>query len=81
MRTGEEKALVQAVFEMPDGAKALLDELGVEVEDGLIALTREVSAAGRSVSHTASCTVPRAAPVASGSLGRPLTSRLPGSAR
>lgn len=60
VRTGEEKALVQAVFEMPEGAKALLGDLGVEAEEGLVALTREVSAAGRSVSRINGQVVPTA---------------------
>jgi DNA repair protein RecN (Recombination protein N) len=58
VRTGEDKAVVQAVFDMPEGARPLLDELGVDTGDGLVALTREVSAAGRSVSRINGQVVP-----------------------
>lgn len=58
VRTGEERAVVQALFDMPEGAKALLDEMGVESDEGIIALTREVSAAGRSVSRINGQVVP-----------------------
>jgi len=51
VRTGADKAVVQAAFDMPEGAEALLGELGVEAEDGMIVLTRELSANGRSVSR------------------------------
>ena len=60
VRTGEDKAVVQAVFDMPEGAKALLGELGVDADDGLIALTREVTASGRSVSRINGQVVPTA---------------------
>lgn len=58
VRTGEDKAVVQAVFDMPEAARPLLDELGVDTGDGLVALTREVSAAGRSVSRINGQVVP-----------------------
>ena len=51
VRSGEEKAVVQAVFDMPEHVAPLLQELGVESGDGLVALTREVTSAGRSLSR------------------------------
>ena len=44
VRTGEDRAVVQALFDMPDGAKELLDEMGVDSDEGMIALTRSVVA-------------------------------------
>lgn len=49
VRTGADKAVVQAVFDMPLGALAVLDGAGLEAEDDIITLTREVGASGRSV--------------------------------
>lgn len=49
VRTGTDRATVEGVFEVePDHALiALLDERGVEVDDGLIVLKREIVASGR----------------------------------
>ncbi|MEX2177963.1 MAG: DNA repair protein RecN [Gemmatimonadaceae bacterium] len=50
VRTGAERATVEGVFD-PGGNAELLDALdhrGIEVEDGLVVLKREVTAAGRS---------------------------------
>ena len=49
VRTGDDRLLVEGVFSINDGGKLgrLLDELGIESDDGLV-LRREVSAAGRS---------------------------------
>ncbi len=60
VRTGEEKAVVQALFDMPEGAAALLEEAGVEPEDDVLSLVREVSASGRSVSRINGQAVPTA---------------------
>jgi DNA repair protein RecN (Recombination protein N) len=49
VRAGADRALVEAVFDvsMHDGVKARIEELGIETEDGLLILRREVAAAGR----------------------------------
>ncbi|MHB1224684.1 MAG: DNA repair protein RecN [Gemmatimonadaceae bacterium] len=49
VRTGTDRATVEGVFEVaPDHAIiALLDERGVEVDDGLLVLRREIAASGR----------------------------------
>ena len=53
IRAGADKLRVNAVFELPDDPelRALLDELGVEPEEGLLYLSREVQAGGRSVAR------------------------------
>jgi DNA repair protein RecN (Recombination protein N) len=53
IRAGAEKLRVNAVFELPNDAelRALLDELGVEPEEGLLYLSREVQAGGRSIAR------------------------------
>ncbi len=60
VRTGAEKAVVQALFDMPEGVAALLSDAGIEPEDDVLALTREVSASGRSVSRINGQAVPAA---------------------
>jgi len=50
VRSGEERASIEGVFEV-DGREdlaRLLDERGIDVEDGVIVLKREVAAEGRS---------------------------------
>jgi len=49
VRSGAERAMVEAVFDVSGHPKltAKLSELGIEVEDGLLILRREVAAAGR----------------------------------
>ena len=49
VRAGADRALVEAVFDvsMHDGVLARITELGIETEDGLLILRREVAAAGR----------------------------------
>ncbi len=49
VRTGAERAMVEAVFDVATYPKlrAQLDELGIEAEDGLLILRREVAAVGR----------------------------------
>lgn len=48
VRTGAEKATVEGVFDLHDRADlvAMLDERGIECEDGMLVLKREVSASG-----------------------------------
>jgi DNA repair protein RecN (Recombination protein N) len=60
VRSGEEKAVVQAVFDLPEHVAPFLEELGVETGDGLVALTREVTSAGRSLSRINGQVVPAA---------------------
>jgi DNA repair protein RecN (Recombination protein N) len=50
VRTGAEKAAVEGVFDLHDLAAvaALLDERGIEVEQGIAVFKREVAASGRS---------------------------------
>lgn len=63
VRTGSDKAVVEGVF---DGSgnrplQAVLDEKGIEAEDGLLVLRREVSAAGKSRAWINDVTVTTAA--------------------
>ncbi|BCW95182.1 MAG: DNA repair protein RecN [Fimbriimonadales bacterium] len=53
IRTGADKLRVTAVFELPDDPElhALLNELGVAPEDGMLYLSREVQAGGRSLAR------------------------------
>lgn len=50
VRTGAEKAMVEGVFEgaIDDALAALLDDRGIEPEDGRLVLRREVAASGKS---------------------------------
>ena len=49
VRTGAERAMVEAVFDVASYPKlrAQLNDLGIEAEDGLLILRREVAAVGR----------------------------------
>ena len=49
VRTGQDKAIVEGVFEIDKKSELakLLDERGIEVEDSLVVLKREVTSAGR----------------------------------
>ena len=49
VRTGAERAMVEAVFDVANYPKlrARVNDLGIEVEDGLLILRREVAAVGR----------------------------------
>ncbi|MCQ2437706.1 MAG: DNA repair protein RecN [Clostridia bacterium] len=51
IRTGAEKGSVQALFDVENNerAKALAEELGVECEDGMLTVTREISRSGRNI--------------------------------
>lgn len=50
IRTGEERAVVSGIFEMPPDRqlRALLEEAGIRAEDGELLLEREVTASGKS---------------------------------
>ncbi len=63
VRTGASKAWVEAVFDVShllerEDIRALLDEAGVEPEDGLLILARDISASGRSTARVSGRTVP-----------------------
>jgi DNA repair protein RecN (Recombination protein N) len=49
IRTGADKATVEGVFDTSDSAAAaaIADERGIELDDGMLVLKREISAAGR----------------------------------
>ena len=49
VRTGADRATVEGVFDVgtDDAMPAMLDERGIESEDGLLVLKREIAAAGR----------------------------------
>ena len=49
VRTGADRAAVEGVFEIGDGHAllAVLDERGIEMDDGLLVLKREIVASGR----------------------------------
>lgn len=49
IRYGEEKARVQALFSVSDSVAKKLSELGIEAEDGFVAILRDITADGRSV--------------------------------
>ena len=63
LRTGAERASVQALFDVSDCPRAqeLAAELGAPCEDGLLAVSRELSANGRSVCRVSGMVVPLAA--------------------
>lgn len=50
IRTGEERALVSGIFEIPGDARLreLLEQAGISAEDGELLLEREITAAGKS---------------------------------
>ncbi len=50
IRTGEERALVSGIFEIPDDVRLreLLEQAGISAEDGELLLEREITAAGKS---------------------------------
>ena len=60
IRTGAEKASVQALFDISKNPKALefARELDIEVEDGLIAIRRELSREGRNICRVQDVVVP-----------------------
>ena len=60
IRTGAEKASVQALFDITGNAKAIsyAKEQGIDVEDGLIAVRRELSRSGRNICRVSGVIVP-----------------------
>ena len=60
VRTGTDKAVVQALFDLSEnpGALSLLAEFGLEAEDGLIGVSRELTRSGRSISRISGMMLP-----------------------
>jgi DNA repair protein RecN (Recombination protein N) len=60
IRTGAERLRVSAIFQLPDEPElhATLNTLGIEPEDGLLYLAREVQASGRSIARVNAQPVP-----------------------
>lgn len=63
VRTGAEKGRVQALFDVSGcaPARALAEELGADCEDGLLAVSRELSRGGRNVCRMSGAIVPLSA--------------------
>ncbi|MBS7297546.1 MAG: DNA repair protein RecN [Eubacteriales bacterium] len=49
IRYGEDKARVQALFSVSESVEKKLFELGIEVEDGMVAVLRDITSDGRSI--------------------------------
>ena len=60
IRTGAEKASVQALFDISDCPRAaeVLEGIGASAEDGLVAVSRELSASGRNICRVSGAVVP-----------------------
>ena len=60
IRTGADKAGVQALFDISQNpaAQKMADELGLEADDGLISVTRELSRSGRNICRIAGVVLP-----------------------
>ena len=60
IRTGSEKASVQALFDITGNARAIeyAREQGIDVEDGMIAVRRELSRSGRNICRVSGVIVP-----------------------
>ena len=60
IRTGADRAAVQALFDISDhdSALAFVKSLGIESEDGLIAVRRELSRSGRNICRVSGVIVP-----------------------
>jgi len=60
IRTGSDKAGVQALFDISNNpaAQSMADELGLEADDGLISVTRELSRSGRNICRIAGVVLP-----------------------
>ncbi len=54
VRADAAKARISGIFEMPESARALLDEAGIECEDGELLLEREIASSGKSRAFAAS---------------------------
>lgn len=63
IRTGAEKGSVEALFDISGNAEALemADELGVEVDGGLVCVSRSLSRSGRNVCRIAGTVLPLSA--------------------
>ena len=68
IRTGAERATVEGVFDVADRPEitALLDERGIDAEEPLVVLKREIAAAGRTRAWVNGTTVERNDPRGSG---------------
>ena len=65
IRTGADRATVEGVFDVADRAESfarMLDERGIDVEETLVVLKREVTAAGRTRAWVNGTTVTRGGP-------------------
>lgn len=52
VRTGKDKAIIQAVFDVESiNIRHLLDEYGIDCDDNILILTREIFGTGRSISR------------------------------
>ena len=62
IRTGTDKACVQALFDISENKEALkmAEELGVDCEDGLVSVMRELSRSGRNVCRISGVVLPLA---------------------
>ncbi len=60
IRSGADKARAEALFDVSGNAEALslLGEMGLEAQDGLVAVSREISLSGRGVCRVAGSIVP-----------------------
>ena len=60
VRTGAEKGSVQALFDVSRNAPAcaLLSEMAIDCEDGLVAVSREISRSGRNICRISGVIVP-----------------------
>lgn len=60
IRTGAEKGMVQALFDVSgnDRAKAVLEGIGIDAEDGLVSVRRELSRSGRNICRISDIAVP-----------------------
>ena len=60
IRTGAEKASVQALFDISQNPRAMAyaREQGIDAEDGLIAVRRELSRSGRNICRVSGVIVP-----------------------
>lgn len=57
VRYGTEKAVVQAVFDVPESVAGTLEENGIDVEDGQLIITRQLTSEGRSTARINGMTV------------------------
>lgn len=60
VRTGAEKGSVQALFDIAknSAAKAILGEMDIDCEDGMVAVSREISRSGRNICRISGVIVP-----------------------